>query len=157
MRILGPVVQIAALPVFNIGKQRTLRRTRIAAALHQDIEYDPILVNGAPQEVQHAPDPNEHFIKVPFVARLGSPPAHLVCEAGTEFQTPLTDALVGDDPTPFRQQQFDIAETQTEYVVQPNRMADQLGREAVAIVRVGWLSHPAILARAAPASQTRLT
>lgn len=36
-------------------------------------------------------------------------------------------------------------------------VADQLGREAVAIVRVRWFSHPAILARAPPAGQLRLT
>jgi hypothetical protein len=31
-------------------------------------------------------------------------------------------------------------------VIQPDRVADKLGREAVAIVRVGRLSHPTILA-----------
>jgi hypothetical protein len=35
MRILGPVVQIAALPVFNIGKQLALRHT-VAAQLVGD-------------------------------------------------------------------------------------------------------------------------
>jgi hypothetical protein len=33
----------------------------------------------------------------------------------------------------------------------------QLGWEAVAVVRIGRLSHPAILAQAAPAGHTRLT
>ena len=186
MRILGPVVQISALPVFNIGKQLTLRHTvaaqlvgdenarhilqtlrqtpeetlccpRVAAALHQDIEYDPVLVNGAPQEVQLALDPNEHFIEVPLVTRPGSPLPHLVGEARTELQTPLPDALARDDHTALAQQQFDVPKAQTEYVVQPDRVADQLSREAVAIVWVGWVSHPTILTRAPLADQHRLT
>ena len=112
--------------------EETLRRARIAAALHQDIEYDPVLVNGAPQEVQLARDPNEHFIEVPFVAWPGSPPPHLVGEACAELQTPLPDALVRDNDTSFSQQQFNVPKAQAEYVVQPDRVADQLGREAVA-------------------------
>lgn len=54
--------------------EETLRRPRIAAALHQDIEHDAVLVNGTPQVAQHALDPNEHFIEVPLVTRPGSPP-----------------------------------------------------------------------------------
>jgi hypothetical protein len=42
-------------------------------------------------------------------------------------------------------------------VVQPDRVADQLSREAMTIVWVGWLAHSAILTRAALADQIRLT
>jgi hypothetical protein len=42
-------------------------------------------------------------------------------------------------------------------VVQPDRVADQLGREAVAVVWVGCLSHPAILAPVPLPDQIRLT
>ncbi len=80
MRVLGPIVQIAALPVFDIRQQRALRhaiaaefvgdddarniletlqrpleealrRPGIAAALHQDIEHDANLIDGAPEIV----------------------------------------------------------------------------------------------------------
>jgi hypothetical protein len=101
----------------------------ISAALHQDIEYYSVRVNGAPPEVQRALDPDEHFIEVPRVTRPGSPPTHLVGEARNELQTPLADAFVRDDHTALAQQQFDVPEVQTEYVVQPNRVADQLSRE----------------------------
>ena len=137
--------------------EETLRRTRIAAALHQAIEYDPVLVNGAPQEVQLALDPNEHFIEFTICRRPGSPPPHLIGKARTQLQTPLPDALIRDNDTSFSQQQFNVPKAQAEYVVQSDRVADQLGREAVAIVRVGWLAHPAILARAAPVEPDRLT
>jgi hypothetical protein len=42
-------------------------------------------------------------------------------------------------------------------VIQPDRVADQIGGKAVAMVRVGRLSHPTILAQAAPANQTPST
>jgi hypothetical protein len=94
---------------------------------------------------------------VPLVTRPRSPPTHLVGEARAELHAPLPDALVGDNHTSFSQQQFDVSEAQTEYVIQPDRVADQIGGEAVAMVRVGRLSHPTILAQAAPADQTPLT
>ena len=141
------------LQALRQAPEETLCCPRIAAALHQDIEYDPVLINGAPQEVQLALDPNEHFIEVPLVTRPGSPPPHLVGEARTELLTPLPDALVRDDHTAFAQQQFDVPKAQTEYVVQPNRVADQLSWETVAIVWVGWFFHRTILTRAPLAGQ----
>ena len=91
MRVLGSIVQVAALPVFDLRQQRALchaiaaqfvgdkharniletlqqpleeapRRPGIAAALHQDIEHDAILIDGAPEIVQLALDPDEHLI-----------------------------------------------------------------------------------------------
>jgi hypothetical protein len=80
MRVLGQIVQVAVLPVFDLRQQRALchaiaaefvgdddarnilqtlqqpleealRRPGIAAALHQDIEHDAILIDGAPEIV----------------------------------------------------------------------------------------------------------
>jgi hypothetical protein len=36
--------------------------------LNEDVEHDAVLIHGTPQIMLHALDPNEHFIKVPFVA-----------------------------------------------------------------------------------------
>ena len=46
----------------------------IAAALHQNVEHDAILVNGTPEIVQYTLDTNEHLIEVPLVTRPRSPP-----------------------------------------------------------------------------------
>jgi hypothetical protein len=80
MRVLGPIVQVAALPVLDLRQQRALRHAiaaqfvgdeharnilqtlqqpleealrlpDIAVALHQDIEHDAILIDGAPDIV----------------------------------------------------------------------------------------------------------
>jgi hypothetical protein len=42
-------------------------------------------------------------------------------------------------------------------VIQPDRVADDLGRKAVAVVRIGWGFHADSLARLQPTGQTRLT
>jgi hypothetical protein len=38
-------------------------------------------------------DPDEDLVQVPFVTRPRPTPAKIVCEAGTELQAPLPDAL----------------------------------------------------------------
>jgi hypothetical protein len=40
----------------------------VTACLNQDIEHDTVLIDGAPEIVQLALDPDEHRIEVPFVA-----------------------------------------------------------------------------------------
>ena len=59
----------------------------------------------------------------------------------------MPDALIGDNYAALSQKQFDIPEAQVEYVIQPDRVADKLGREAVAIVRVGRLDEPRMMVR----------
>jgi len=133
------------LQAFQQALEKALCRPCIAAALHQDIQHDAVLIDGAPEVVPHTLDPNEHLIEVPLVTRPGSPPAKIIRKACAELQAPLPDALIGDLYTALSQKQFDISEAQAEYMIQPDRVADKLGREAVAIVRVGRLSHPTIL------------
>jgi hypothetical protein len=83
---------------------------------------------------------------MPLVSRSRSSPAQFVGEARAELQAPLPNALIGDGHTTLGQKKFDITEAQAEDVVEPHRVADQLCRKAVAMVRFGRLSHPAIVA-----------
>jgi hypothetical protein len=64
---------------------------------------------------------------VPSVARLRPSTAKLAGEIGVELEVPLPYALMGDRDAPLGQKQFDIPETQAEDVVQPDRVADDLG------------------------------
>jgi hypothetical protein len=50
--------------------EETLGRRSVAALLHQDVQHNPMLVDGSPQIVQHAPDTDEHLIEVPRVPGL---------------------------------------------------------------------------------------
>jgi hypothetical protein len=59
----------------------------------------------------------------------------------SEFPTPLPNALVGDDDPPLRQELFDVTEAQTESVIQPNGVTDDLWWESVSVVAVRFAVH----------------
>jgi hypothetical protein len=51
---------------------------RVSARLHPDAKHSAVLVDRAPQKVDHAVDPEEDFIEMPFVAGRGPAPAQPV-------------------------------------------------------------------------------
>jgi hypothetical protein len=55
-----------------------------------------------------------------------------------ELAAPLPDGFIRHDDAPGEQELFHITVAETEAAVQPDAMADNLGREAVVCVRVGW-------------------
>jgi hypothetical protein len=115
-------------------------------ALHQDIEHDPVLIDGAPEVMQFASDAKENLVEVPLVARPRSSPTKLPDKGHTEPQAPSADAFIGDNYAALDQEQLDVAKAQTEHVVEPDSVPDQLSREAVTIVCIGRLLHPTSLA-----------
>ena len=56
-----------------------------------------------------------------------------------ESIAPSPHCLIGDDYAPLSQKQLDVTQAEAEYVIQPHSMANDRGREAMAVVRVGWL------------------
>jgi hypothetical protein len=88
--------------------EEALRRPGIAACLDQDIKHDAVLINGAPEIMQIALDPNEYLVQVPLVTRLGSAPTKAIREAHAKLHAPAPDALVGDEHTALRQEQLDV-------------------------------------------------
>ena len=69
---------------------------------------------------------------------------------------PASYRLVGDDDATLSEDQLNIPQAQAEHVVQPDRMADNLGGEPMAVVRVRWRLRAASLVRLQGACQTRL-
>ena len=98
MGVLNAVVEVAALPMLDIGQQLALsypiapelvgddhsRRIllarqqtleeplgcfRIPSVLHEDVEDYAALIHGAPQVMLNTLDPDEHLIEVPLVSR----------------------------------------------------------------------------------------
>src|SRR5947209_5298431 len=100
-----------------------------------------------PEIVQHAVDPDEHLIEVPGVSGPGPPPSEPSRELRTKFPAPVPDALVGHDHAALGQDQLDIPQTEAEYMIQPDRVADDLGREAMPRIGGGLWRHPVSLAR----------
>jgi hypothetical protein len=175
MRVLGPIIQIAALPMLNLGKQlalsdaiaaqlvghddarlilQTLQQSLekalcgigVTAWLNQDVEHNPILVDGAPEVVLNTLDPDENLIQVPFIAWPRPPVAHAIGERRGKILAPAPDCLVGDNDAALSQNKLNIPQTEAEDVVQPDGVADNLGGEPMAIVRIRWRLHAPRLA-----------
>ena len=106
--------------------EKPLGRGRAAPALDQDVENISLLVDRPPKIVLLAADADEHFVHVPLVARLRPAPIQPVGEDPTKAQAPLADALVADDDPTRRQDQLDVAKAQTEAMIKPHGMLDDL-------------------------------
>ena len=109
--------------------------------------HNPILVDGAPEVVLNTVDPDENLIHVPFIAWPWPPAAaQAIGECRGKFLAPAPDRLVGDNDAALSQNQLNITQAETEDVVQPDGVADDLSGEAMAIVRIGGWLHVASLA-----------
>ena len=74
----------------------------------------------------------EHdLIQMPLVADPGKAATDLVGERLTELARPLSDGFVADDNAAGRQQLLDHAQPERETEIQPDGMADDLGREPI--------------------------
>src|SRR4030095_9483891 len=166
MRILTPVIQIAALAMFHPRQYLTLRRTVtlqlvrnddprhvlqalqqlaekllrrlfVTSALHQNIEDVVVLVDSAPEVMALAINGQKHFIQVPLVPWLRASMLQLIRIVLPKFQTPLADGLMGHlDPT-GQQHLFYVAVTQREAIVEPDSMTDDFAGKAEIFVAFG--------------------
>jgi hypothetical protein len=141
MRILGSVVQPFMLPVLNAGQQALLgsavagqlvgdHDTRwahlfpeqlaqqafsgrlIAPALEQNLEHDPVLINGPPEPVLHPGDLHRDLVQMPFVTGSRQPTPDLVGEGLTELETPLPYGLMADDDAACGEDLIDMAQAE---------------------------------------------
>jgi hypothetical protein len=134
------------LQTLQQSSEQALCGVGIAPCLHPDVEHNAILIDGAPEIVLHALDPDEDFVHVPLVAWSRPPASQAISETRGKFLTPASHRLVGDDDATLSQEQFNISQAEADHVVQPHRVADDLGGEPMAIVGVGWRLHAASLA-----------
>ena len=114
----------------------------------QVIEKAPHRFDGTPEIHPLAGDAYHHLVQMPAIARPWATPAQPSRDCGTELQHPSPHRFVGDVEPSFGQQFLDVSVAQGEAEIKPNRVLDNLGREAVAAV--AERSHAAIL------SDTRL-
>jgi hypothetical protein len=90
------------LAAFEQLAKELLGGSFVAAALHQDVQHIPVLVDRAPEVLRRAVDLQENLIEVPFVARLGPAAAQLVRVLLPKLQAPLTHRFVGHHDAAFR-------------------------------------------------------
>ena len=117
--------------------QQALGRLCIAAALNQDVEHDAVLVDRASEPMLPACDADHDLIEVPLVSWRRKTSADLVGEALAELHRPLPHRLMTDVDASGCQHLLDHAQAQGKPEIEPDGMADQVSREAVAGVARG--------------------
>jgi hypothetical protein len=97
--------------------------------------------------VQHAADADEHLIEMPGVTSSGHARRSLLAKPAPTFKHQCPDALVGDHDPTFCQDQLNVAQAETGYVIQPDGMADDLSRKPMPMTRGGFVAHAVTFAR----------
>jgi hypothetical protein len=121
--------------------EKLLRRLRIAAALHEDVEHILVLVDSPPPGMPLILNGEKHLIQVPRVARSRAPVTPPIGVVLPTLPTPWTDGFRGYSEATLAQQCVHVAGAQGEAIREPDAMADDLTGEAVVLVafRVsGW-------------------
>lgn len=121
-----------------------------SSRLNETVEHHAVPVRGTPEIVLHPLDADEHLIKVPLVTGPRTTAAQAVGKALAKLLAPASNSLIGDNDATIGQHEFNISKAETEPVVQPDSMTDDLGRKPMAIVRVGLARHPGRLAGLQP-------
>ncbi len=86
-------------------------------------------------EVVPTLDGDEEFIDVPDVTQSSLFPTQSSGVGRSEFLTPVSDCFVGDDDSSLGEQVFYVSKAQGEPMVEPNSVADDFRRKAVASIK----------------------
>src|SRR3954470_14650346 len=103
----------------------------VAPALDEDVEHHPVLIHRSPEPVLLPRDLHGNLVEVPCVSGTGQPAADLVGDALAELEAPLPYGLVADRDAARREDLVHMAQAQRKAEVEPDGIADDLGREAV--------------------------
>ena len=109
----------------------------IALALHKHVEDIALLVHRPPAIALFTTDRPEHLIQTPRVARSRAPTAPLMGIGWPERPALRPHRLVGEGDAACGPQRFDITVAQAEAERQPDTVANDLGRNSMALVQVG--------------------
>ena len=84
-----------------------------------------------------------HLVKMPASSTVRLTVTEFLTDERSEFDTPITKRFVTDGHATLEKKFLRIAVTQVETVIQPNRMLDDAGREAMAVWFLVWHEQPA--------------
>src|SRR5205823_12527006 len=110
------------------------RRPAIAPALDQHLQHLALVIDGAPEVHPLAGDPHHPLVEMPEIAWPRALPAPPARDRWTELQHPAPYRFVGDVEPALGQQFLHVPVAQREAEIQPDRVLDDLGREAMAAV-----------------------
>ena len=106
----------------------------IPTRLQEDVQDVTVLVYCAPQILLAPLDRDEHLVEMPGVSHPTAPAPQLPGVDRTEPLAPLPNRLVGDHHASLREEIFSIAEAETESIVEPDRVADDVGWESISVI-----------------------
>ncbi len=112
-------------------------RLFVTALLNEDVEHEPVLIDGSPQPVLPSADLQPHLVDVPLVGRAGPPPTELLGVGRPELAAREANGLAADLDVTLGEQLFNVSMAQVEPKVQPDGVADDLGRKAMAAIQGG--------------------
>jgi hypothetical protein len=107
----------------------------VAPALDRHVEREAVPVDGSPRPVLLVGGLGPDLVEVPLVAGLRPPPADPVREAPAEPERPPRHGPAAHDGGARRRHLPGRAQARREAEVAPDRVAGDLGREAVAGAR----------------------
>ena len=135
-------VRNTAAPLEQLAKEPR-GGVAIPARLEQDVDDLAILVDGPPEVMTLAADRHDEFVQMPRVADWPRPTPEPSRVGRTEGLAPVPDGLVRHRDAALGEKVFDIAEAEDESVVEPDGVADNRWREAVAWIMRDVVGHPA--------------
>ena len=106
----------------------------VATGLKENIDHVAVLVDCTPKIVPATPDADEQFVQVPGVTQTSLAAFQVSGVPWPKLETLLADGFVGNRGSPLGQEIFDLAEAQTEAVVEPHGVADDRRGEAVSVI-----------------------
>ena len=90
------------------------------------------------QIVTGAVDREEHFIRMPLIARSSTPAAQLISIGLPELPAPIAHRFVREQNAALGHELFDISIAQAEAEIEPDTVADDFGREPMALI---WIRY----------------
>ena len=106
----------------------------ITPALHEDVDHVAVLVDGAPEVVDLPAQRDKDLVNMPNITKPALPALEAPAVLGPELQTPAPNRLIGDDDASFSEQVLDSPEAHGKPIVEPHGVADDIGRESVAVI-----------------------
>ena len=106
----------------------------IPVRLREDVQDVTVLVYRAPQILLATLDRDEHLVEMPSVSHPTASAPQPPRVDRTEPLAPLPNRLVGDRHASLREEIFGIAEAEAESMVEPDRVADDVGWESLSVI-----------------------
>ena len=121
--------------VFQNLAEEALSGSAVSVACDQNIQDVAVLVHRSPKIMAFAADGDEHFVHVPDVAEPALSPPQSTSIRWPKLAAPESNGFVGNGDATLHEKVPGIAKAQSEAMVQPDGMADDLGWKAVASIQ----------------------